>query len=101
MSLKSRIGHWIAVRTAKREAQKAASGPAHQRRVFDQLVQRGAGTQFGRDHGLRQGSPVVRGVQEFHHGRETEHRAVHALPRQGARAPAEGVELGERAGAGL
>ena len=55
MSLKSRIGHWIAVRTAKREAQKAASGPAHQRRVFDQLVQRGAGTQFGRDHGLRKG----------------------------------------------
>ena len=55
MSLKSWIGHWIAVRTAKRETQKAAAGPAHQRRVFAGLVDRGAATQFGQDHGLRTG----------------------------------------------
>ena len=55
MSLKSAIGHWLAVRTAKREARKASAGPAHQQRVFEQLVARGSSTQFGRDHGLRAG----------------------------------------------
>jgi len=55
MSLKSRVGHWLAVRTAKREARKAATGAAHQQRVFEQLVARGASTHFGRDHGLRAG----------------------------------------------
>ena len=55
MSLKSRIGHWLALRSAKREARKAAAGAAHQQRVFEQLVVRGASTHFGRDHGLRAG----------------------------------------------
>ena len=55
MSLKSAIGHWLAVRSTKREARKASAGPAHQQRVFEQLVARGASTHFGRDHGLRAG----------------------------------------------
>ncbi len=55
MSLKSMIGHWLAVRTVKRESLKAAYGPANQQRVFDQLVARGASSHFGRDHGLRAG----------------------------------------------
>ena len=55
MSLKSAIGHWLAVRSTKREARKASAGPAYQQRVFEQLVARGASTHFGRDHGLRAG----------------------------------------------
>ncbi|MBO74694.1 MAG: hypothetical protein CMD33_05430 [Flavobacteriales bacterium] len=55
MSLKSVIGYWLAVLTAKRETRKAASGTRHQQRVFEYLVSRGASTQFGRDHGMRAG----------------------------------------------
>ena len=55
MSFKSFIGHILAVRTVKREAKKAALGIAHQRRVFERLVEQGAATRFGRDHGLKRG----------------------------------------------
>lgn len=55
MSLKSFIGHKLALLTVKREAKKAAQGVALQQRVFERLIRHGAATRFGRDHGLRDG----------------------------------------------
>jgi len=55
MSLKSLVGRWLARRTVRLEAHKAAHPHDMQLKWFNRLVERGAATAFGRDHGLHPG----------------------------------------------
>jgi hypothetical protein len=55
MSLKSLVGRWLARRTVRLEAHKAAHPHDMQLKWFNRLVERGATTAFGRDHGLHPG----------------------------------------------